>query len=790
MALLETLPEAVETRLRDLRQQTAFAAPASNKNVSEKIETSRNGHAGNGAVAVLEREPETAIATENSAEVEDKRILFATDVTADGAFGTEYLVLERDGVYVFAPGKNGKSGTIETRTALPMAEIKSAKAETYIGNGRIEVRTENETIPLIRFSAANIGEANSIARQISSLAKGEGFKEETVQEEKKNCPKCRRVLPEDTEVCPACVNKRAVMLRLFQFLAPYKQLAVAAVVVILLSAALDAVPPRVGGLIVDALNHPKSAAHPLLPVIQMVGFLVFLRIIGGGLQYAQRRLNSWLGARLLMDIRVSIYEKFNSLSLGYYDKRSVGSVMSRITSDSDNLWDFLTDGVPWFMSNVLTFVIIGSILLLMNWQLTLLVMIPGPLLFALTRWFMPRGRQRWQFLHQRINRMNSSLSSTLNGMRVVKAFAQEGRENVRFREKNDAVFQASYAANALWATYFPVMGLLMALGSWAIWLYGGHKVLSHAMTLGELTTFSGYLGQFYGPFQNFSRVLDWMTRSATAAERVFEVLDTEPDVRDAAQPARMPDIKGAVEFDNVSFTYDKAKRVLDDFSLKVEPGEMIGLVGHSGAGKSTIINLLSRFYDVTEGSVKVDGVDVRQIDREDFRHQLGIVLQEPFLFPGTIMTNIAYAKPNAGVEEIMRAAKAANCHEFILKFPDGYDTQVGERGQRLSGGERQRISIARAILHDPKILILDEATASVDTETEKQIQEAISRLIQNRTTFAIAHRLSTLRNASRLVVMKDGKMTELGTHDELMEQDGEYAKLVNIQNEVNKLRAV
>ncbi len=789
MPLLETLPEAVETRLRDLRQQSAFAAPASNGNYTEKIETPRNGHAGNGAVAVLEREPETAALIPERDEAEDKRILFQTDLRADGAFGTEYLVVERDGVYVFAPGKNGASGLIETRTALPMTEIQSAKAETYIGNGRIEVRTATETIPLVRFSAATIGEANSVARQISSLAKGDGFKEETLQDEKKTCPKCRRVLPEDTEVCPACVNRRAVMLRLFQFLAPYKHLAIASVVVILAMTAVSMLPPFMLGKIVDALNKP-APPQTIRPVVMFVGVLFIGQILNGALQYAQRRLNAWLGAKILMDIRVAIYEKFNTLSISYYDKRSVGSVMGRVTSDSDNLWDFLTDGVPFFITNILTFVSIGGFLLYLNWQLTLLVLMPGPFLFALTRWFMPRARRKWQFLHQRINRMQSSLGSTLNGMRVVKAFAQEHRENARFIEKNDAVFAASYAANGMWASYWPVVGLLMALGTWIIYIYGGSKVLGHTMTLGMMTMFSGYLGQFYGPFQNFSRVLDWMTRSATAAERVFEVLDTEPDVRDAAQPVSMPHIRGEVEFDNVSFTYDKAKRVLDDFSLKVEPGEMIGLVGHSGAGKSTIINLLSRFYDVTEGSVKVDGVDVRQIDREDFRHQLGIVLQEPFLFPGTIMTNIAYAKPNAGVEEIMRAAKAANCHEFILKFPDGYDTQVGERGQRLSGGERQRISIARAILHDPKILILDEATASVDTETEKQIQEAISRLIQNRTTFAIAHRLSTLRNASRLVVMKDGKMTELGTHDELMEQDGEYAKLVNIQNEVNKLRAV
>ena len=793
MAFLDTLPEPVENRLRELRSQLPNTHSSTNGHShAETIPAPRSGHAAsNGAVAVLEPETRTEIVPETTSETDDaqdERILFETDINANGVFGTEWLVVEDGRIYVFAPGNTNRA---ELRLEVPLDGVQKAKADSFIGNGLLEVQTADETIALVRFSQANVGEANSIARQITGLAKGEGLKREDIEAKKKTCPKCRRVLPEDSEVCPACVSKRAVMLRLFQFLAPYKLLAVASVGVLLGNAVLDLLPPYLGGRIVDALtNTTTNPTHSLTPVTIMVGLMILARIVGGGLQYAQRRLNAWLGAKILMDIRVAIYEKFNTLSLGYFDKRSVGSVMSRVTSDSDNLWDFLTDGVPWFISTILTFFGIGFVLFRLNWQLALLMLTPGPLIFALTRWFLPRARQRWQMVHQRINKMYSSLGSTLNGMRVVKAFAQEDRENARFLEKNNNVFQASYAANGMWATYWPLMGLLMGLGGWIIWLYGGNQVLHGTLTIGTLIMFSGYLAQFYGPFQNFSRMMDWMTRSATAAERVFEVLDTDPDVKEAVQPVPMPHIKGAVEFDHVAFTYDKAKRVLDDFTLTVEPGEMIGLVGHSGAGKSTIINLLSRFYDVTEGSIKVDGVDVRQIDREDFRHQLGIVLQEPFLFPGTIRDNIAYAKPSASVEEIMRAAKAANCHEFILKFPDGYDTQVGERGQRLSGGERQRISIARAILHDPKILILDEATASVDTETEKQIQEAISRLIQNRTTFAIAHRLSTLRNASRLVVMKDGKMTELGTHDELMEEDGEYAKLVKIQTEVNALRAV
>jgi ATP-binding cassette subfamily B protein len=299
-----------------------------------------------------------------------------------------------------------------------------------------------------------------------------------------------------------------------------------------------------------------------------------------------------------------------------------------------------------------------------------------------------------------------------------------------------------------------------------------------------------YLAQLYGPLQGMTRIADWLSRAVTAAERVFEIVDTEPDVYDEENPEPLADIKGAITFENVSFGYEKGRRVVENINLSVAPGEMIGLVGHSGAGKTTIINLISRFYDPSEGVITIDGVDMRKVRVADLRSGLGIVLQEPFLFPGTISDNITYAKPDATPEEIMRAAKAANAHDFIMRFPDGYDTQVGERGVKLSGGERQRLSIARAILHDPRILILDEATASVDTETEKQIQEAIARLIKGRTTFAIAHRLSTLRNADRLVVMDKGKIAEMGTHEELMaKENGTFRRLVEMQTEINKLRS-
>ena len=394
--------------------------------------------------------------------------------------------------------------------------------------------------------------------------------------------------------------------------------------------------------------------------------------------------------------------------------------------------------------------------------------------------------------------LGSILNSVLSGVRVVKAFGQENREADRFKNKSFQLFQAGVVVEQSWATYFPIIGFITTIGTYIVYLVGGLEVVRNftnnphnGMTLGVLSMFLVYIAMLMAPLQGMTRIADWLSRSAASAERVFEVIDAEPDVKRDPNPVRMDRIEGHVELRGVRFSYDKNQNVLKEISLDVMPGEMIGLVGHSGAGKTTIINLISRFYDVQEGAVLIDGVDVKRIDRDDLRRQIGVVLQEPFLFPGTVAENIAYARPGASLLDVMRAAKAANAHDFIMNFADGYDTLVGERGARLSGGERQRLSIARAILHDPRILILDEATASVDTETEKQIQEAIARLTTGRTTFAIAHRLSTLRNASRLVVMERGKMVELGTHDELLAMpEGVFRRLVNMQQEVNALREI
>jgi ATP-binding cassette subfamily B protein len=493
--------------------------------------------------------------------------------------------------------------------------------------------------------------------------------------------------------------------------------------------------------------------------------------------------------RIAVAIRHSLFEKLQELSLGFYDKRNVGSIMSRMTNDTSALYDVLVDGIPVVLNQGSLLIGIPIVLLWMNWHVGIWALIPIPFIMLAVRWFRRKMHRVWSRVWHQWSRLGGTLNGILQGTRVVKAFHGETREVNRFNRRITDLADSNYSAEAGWATFFPMVQLTMAMGTVLVWYVGGRSVLSNLMTLGQLMAFISYMGMLQQPMNMLQRVIDWSTRALTAAERVFEVIDTPIDIRQSSHAVSMPRIEGAVKFLNVHFGYDKAREILHGIDLDVKPGEMIGLVGHSGAGKSTIINLLMRFYDPTQGHIELDGVDLRQIDLDDFRRQVGVVMQESYLFPGTIRDNIAYGRPSATLEEVMAAAKAANAHHFIVNFPDGYDTYVGERGQRLSGGERQRIAIARAILHNPKVLILDEATASVDTETERMIQDAIENLVEGRTVFAIAHRLSTLRNADRLVVIDEGKIAEMGTQDELLaKEDGIYAKLVSMQQEVNKLR--
>jgi ATP-binding cassette subfamily B protein len=436
-------------------------------------------------------------------------------------------------------------------------------------------------------------------------------------------------------------------------------------------------------------------------------------------------------------------------------------------------------------------------MVVMDWRdhcrLALLSLLPAPIVVVMSTKFMARTRKLYHWTWRRRSAVFSLLSNVIPGVRVVKAFAQEHREEERFVHRSAAYMNANISVARTFAGFNRSTGFVMALSSLIIWGYGGYLVIMHApgATVGTLIAFMTLVARFYSPLQELTQLSRQIQQASTSAQRVFEVLDTQPDMADAPDAPPMPRIQGKVEFKDVHFGYDERNQVLKGVSFTVQPGEMIGLVGASGAGKSTTINLLCRFYDVTGGAIEIDGIDLRDVQLHSLRSQIGIVLQEPFLFVGSVAENIAYGRPDATMEEIMQAAQAANAHEFIIRFPDGYDTMVGERGTRLSGGERQRISIARAILKDPRILIFDEATASVDTETEHKIREAIDRLVSGRTTFAIAHRFSTLKNADRLIVLEKGKVVEIGTHEELMaEEDGVFRKLCDMQSEMSRIVAV
>lgn len=759
--------------------------------------------------------------------IESKDVVAAvyTDLDPSGRFGEEWLVLTPTCLSVYASNGHGFTPRVE----LKLEEIKTASVDGLIGAGALLATIDGKSVEVLRYSNAQQRKFGRIAKYINDvkrynmdLAKAQRGEKDTDgkpieaprehprlepdKEDQKRCPTCNLLLPEGSKVCPACMSKGKAIRRMLAYLKPHKRQILMIWAMMLVGLCFTLVPAYLTQPLTDRVLNPVNAPLSIEGRLRLLGWLVIILM---GAQFFGQALGVWrgrmavrLGQQLSHELRNDVFRHLQSLSLRYFDKRQPGALISRVTTDTQSLQVVLVESIQMFFSNIFLFVGIGVVLLWMNWKLTLLVFIPVPIVLLLSKFFWGRMMNVWRRAWHLHSRLTAAVSDSLAGVRVVRAFAKEDREVERFDQHSMEFYNAGVAAEHMWVTFFPMLFFIMSIGNLIIWYIGGYQVIQDstlgaqllpdgkAFTLGQLFTFLGYLGQFYGPLQFMSRVADFLSRSLVSAERVFEVLDTESDVQDAEKPTPMSRIEGRVEFKDVTFGYEPHKPVLKEISFAVAPGEMIGLVGQSGVGKSTTINLICRFYEAQEGEVAVDGVNIKQIAQKDLRSQIGIVLQEPFLFSGSIYENIAFARPDASREEVMAAAKAANAHDFIIQKPDGYDTQVGERGQTLSGGERQRISIARAILHNPRILILDEATASVDTDTEKQIQDAIARLIKGRTTFAIAHRLSTLRTATRLVVLKDGKVAEVGTHEELLEKKSEFYRLVQMQQEMNKIIGV
>lgn len=600
------------------------------------------------------------------------------------------------------------------------------------------------------------------------------------------CRECGRPLPKGQDICLKCVDKKSILQRSFSYLVRYKWLFWTSLTVTLTVTLVRLAPQYLTKILIDDVIEVGNREALLSVILAIVGVYLVSAVLG----WAQIYLSHWLGNMVVVDLRTDVYRHVQRLSLKFYDKRQTGWIMSRVTNDTSFLQHFMVHQVQEIVVHILTLVFIMILLFVAHWQLALIALLPTPFVLLGTTRFAKRMHKVYHRIWRRVSDMHSVLGDTIPGIRVVKAFTREDEEVEKFAEKNRDVLEENMKALRMTSVFYPSMGFLTALGLIAVWAYGGGRVMDGEITIGTLVLFIGYMGQFYGPIQALSRSTEQLQGAVTAAERLFEVLDTDPEPAHLTGK-QLPVVRGAIGFSDVSFYYEKGDPVLQNINLTIEPGEMVGLVGSSGSGKSTLVNLIARFYDVTEGTVTIDGVDIREIDLQFLRENIGMVLQEPFLFHGTIADNIAYGRPGATRQEIVQAAMMANAHGFIMEMPDGYDTRIGERGVGLSGGEKQRISIARAILKDPRILILDEATSAVDTETERAIQEAIDRLVQGRTTIAIAHRLSTLQAANRLLVMQDGKIIEIGTHEELLaKEDGAFARMVRLQAEVSQMRVV
>ncbi len=668
------------------------------------------------------------------------------------------------------------SATGDTVLRWPLESIDKLRTKDRAGLGTLELLGTDRRLGFWHYT---------IAQGPSALVMGDRFEDlkagrtQVTTIEDDDIPEA-----EEHEVPP---NTMALF-RLWQFAQPHAFWMFIAFVLSLTATIAAVETAKMTEPLTDLLkDYEAGTVHSLSPAVFYLTIMLVAAAVSWVLSWAQGAILAWVSERVTADLRDRTYSHLQKLSLEYFGGKRTGDLMSRIGSDSDRLCQFLSDSIVDFTANSILLFVVAWSLFNKNFQLAMVTLLPFPFIV----WLMYYSRDKLQVGFQAGSRawghMTSVLADTIPGIRVVKAFAQEQREIERFRAANETVVVANNRVNSLWTFFWPLITFLNNLGVFVVWVCGVWLIGSHTpdFTIGSLTAFVVLSGMFYGKLEMMSRMVNASQRAAASAQRIFEILDRVSNVPEPARPILVDKLKGTLEFRHVGFRYGNRK-VIKDFSLKIEAGEMIGLVGHTGAGKSTLINLVCRFFDVAEGAILADGIDIRSYKVEQYRRNVGIVLQDPFLFYGTIAENISYGRPDATREEVINAAKAARAHEFILQLADGYDSLVGERGQSLSGGERQRISIARALLIDPRILILDEATSALDSTTERQIQEALQNLVRGRTTIAIAHRLSTLRQANRIMVIERGRLVEIGTHDELLAMNGAYAELHRAQQELTK----
>jgi ATP-binding cassette, subfamily B, bacterial len=703
------------------------------------------------------------------------------DLDAQLAFAAERLVLTDRRLLARSAGDTGW-------TDWPLRPGLSLQHHDHAGVGTLELHDTSSRLASWRFTLAHNGTALRLAERFAAELAAHLSGQPVPAADETLCPTCGAPLPPDQTECPLCSRELHeapstwTLFRLWRFAGPYRGQLLAGFLLTLAATGATLVPPYLTMPLMDKVLIPYQNGQPIDTgvVALLLAGLLASALLAWGLGWARTYILARVSERIGADLRTTTYEHLLQLSLEYFGGKRTGDLMARIGSETDRICVFLSLHLLDFATDVLMIAMTAAILFSINPALALVTLLPLPFI----AWMIHLVRDRLRTGFEKIDRVWSEvtnvLADTIPGIRVVKAFAQEKREAQRFREANRHNLAVNDRLNKTWSLFSPTVTLLTEIGLLVVWAFGIWQIAHDQITVGVLTAFLAYISRFYSRLDSMSRIVSVTQKAAAGTKRIFDILDHVSSVPEPTRPTHLDRVQGRIEIRDASFRYGN-RGVIRGLNLDIRPGEMIGLVGHSGSGKSTLVNLICRFYDLSEGTIRLDGVDIRSLPVAEYRRHIGLVLQEPFLFFGTIAENIAYGKPDASRAEIVAAARAAHAHEFILRLPQGYDSLVGERGQGLSGGERQRISIARALLIDPRILILDEATSSVDTETEKEIQKALDNLVRGRTTIAIAHRLSTLRQADRLVVMDRGRIVEVGNHDDLMAREGHYYRLYQAQ---------
>lgn len=698
-----------------------------------------------------------------------------------------------DGAVIF--GEKGlystsvESGEIE---AVLLDQIEDARYEAFSGTAACEILVGGEWSVFCRAFSSEKENLSQLIRTLKEVKDGVlNPADATFTYRLTVCPRCYRNLSKATGTCPSCSNKKAPLKKLYALIRPQMGWIVLSILLFFITSALQVLVPKIQGDFVDRYlkaADPSAVLNSFSSALLVVASMAAVRIVIALVSILRNTTLDRISNRTVVELRRLLYEKIQALSVAGISRHTAGDLMNRVSGDTNIIANFITGHLPGLVEQSLMLVFVAVLLFSYSWKLALLVLIPAPFVAVMFRLIWKRNHRLYHRHWVENANANTVLHDVFQGVREVKVYGMEKNEIAKYDNAIFALRNIAVRNETAWAKIVPYADFLIQVGNFILLYFVGNRILDGEMTIGQLTMFSSLVTLIYEPLRWMANLPRIIQRSATAVSNVFEVIDEEPDVADR-ENALEPDIKGEVRLNGVWFGYTENENVLENVSVSISPGEMLGIVGKSGVGKSTLINLVMRLYDVNRGSITIDGVDVRDISQHSLRSQIGVVLQETFLFAGTVYENLCYAKPNATLEEVMEAARLANAHSFIMKLPDGYDTVVGERGHTLSGGERQRIAIARAILHNPKILILDEATSALDTETEKAIQEALQRLCQNRTTIAIAHRLSTLRNATKLLVLDKKTVAEVGTHEELVaKENGIYQGLVLAQREMNTIR--